>query len=34
MIRYDLLNLDTCLVKIIIEIYVQQKTCIKCLVVV
>jgi len=28
------LDLDTCLIKIIVEVYMQQKTHIKCLVVV
>jgi hypothetical protein len=32
MCRY--LNLNMCLVKIIVEVYVQQNICIKCLVVV
>jgi len=32
MLRYGLLDLYTCLVKIMIEVYVSQKTCIKCLV--
>jgi hypothetical protein len=32
MLRYGLLDLYTCLVKIMIEVYVLQKTCIKCLV--
>ena len=31
---YDKLDLNMCLVKIIVEIYVLQKICIKCLVVV
>jgi hypothetical protein len=28
------LNLNTCLVKIMVEVYIQQKSCKKCLVVV
>ena len=34
MVRCGYLDLDMYLVKIIVEVYVQQKTCIKCLVVV
>ena len=34
MVRSGLLDLNTYLVKIMVEIYVHQKTCIKCLVVV
>ena len=34
MVRCDWLDLDIYLVKIMIEVYVQQKICIKCLIVV
>ena len=34
MVRCGWLDLDTCLVKIVVKVYVQQKTCIKYLVVV
>jgi len=34
MVRFGWLDLDTCLVKIMVEVSIQQKTYIKCLVVV